>query len=366
MEKKKKQKLYQVIADGPEQGQVKTLRDLVSEDGITYLRFTDGTKCNIAFVGKLNDGKAYDSGMYVSEVYDTKNIWSFNKKVEGPDNRQLFSEREGQWFTGADPYHKDNKVKTIIEATPPRRVISEEEIKTSKEKLRELGFDENTPGFMNSTGIVIEDQQQLGALHQSAGVHGVGYEGGVKGLRPIGIEEGTTINLDSDIVMPPTPKDMAKYQRANEIYIPEDLNESMSPEAVETNPDEAAMKVLEAAAGSQPQIPQSHPAPSINSTPVEEVPTNIVEETEPASDLKKSPIWSIVSKCKKKECQAPLILNLSLPGKSIYNLIKEEYEDDALNDFFDIIISGISTEQIKESLREALRASYEGGQKEAE
>jgi len=362
MKEKRREKLYQVIADGPEQGQLKTLRDLVSEDGVTYLRFTDGTKCNIAFVGKLNDAKAYDAGMYVSEVYDTKNIWTFEQKTEGSDNRQLFSEDAGRWFTGADPYHKDNKTRTIIEATPPRRVISEDEIKSSKEKLRELGFDENTPGFEQSKGIIIEDQQQLGALHQSAGVHGVGYEGGVKGLRPIGIEEGTTINLDSDVVMPPTPKDMAKYQRANEIYIPEDLNESLESPISYEDANAQAQAVIEAATNPQP-VPQQ----TINTAPVEQVPAKVVEETPLEDKLKKSPIWSIVSKCKKKECQAPLILNLSLPGKSIYNLIKEEYEDEALDDFFDIIISGISTEQIKESLKEALRASYERGkEKEAE
>jgi len=355
----KKSKLYQVIADGPEQGQIKTLRDLVSEEGITYLRFTDGTKCNIAFVGKMNDAKAYDAGMYVSEIYDTKNIWTFEKKTEGSDNRQLFSEDAGRWFTGADPYHKDNKTRTIIEATPPRRVVSEEDIKTSKERLRELGFDENTPGFEQSNGIIIEDQQQLGALHQSAGVHGVGYEGGVKGLRPIGIEEGTTINLDSDVVMPPTPKDMAKYQRANEIYIPEDINESFNLQSSE-NTEDQAQQLVEMVT----QTPQPPQQTVINSTPDEQIP---VQEPKKDNPLENSPIWSIVSKCKKKECQAPLILNLSLPGKSIYNLIKEEYEDEALEDFFDIIISGISTEQIKESLKEALRASYEGGkEKEAE
>lgn len=355
---KRKNKLYQVIADGPDQGQIKTLRDLVSEEGITYLRFTDGTKCNIAFVGKMNDAKAYDAGMYVSEIYDTKNIWTFEKKTEGSDNRQLFSEDAGRWFTGADPYHKDNKTRTIIEATPPKRVISEEEIKTSKERLRELGFDEDTPGFEQSNGIIIEDQQQLGALHQSAGVHGVGYEGGVKGLRPIGIEEGTTINLDSDVVMPPTPKDMAKYQRANEIYIPEDLNESFNSQS--ENIEEQAQQLVDTVA----QVPQQAQQPVINSAPVEQAQ---IQEIKVDNPLENSPIWSIVSKCKKKECQAPLILNLSLPGKSIYNLIKEEYEDEALEDFFDIIISGISTEQIKESLKEALRASYEGGkEKEAE
>jgi len=363
MDNKKRKKLYQVIADGPEQGQIKTLRDLISEDGTTYLRFTDGTKCNIAFVGQLNDVKAYDSGMYVSEVYDTKNIWTCEKKIEGSDNRQLFSEDAGQWFTGVDPYHQGHNTKTIIEATPPRRVISEEEIKSSKEKLRELGFDEDTPGFEQSKGIFIEDQQQLGALHQSAGIHGVGYSGGVKGLRPIGIEEGTTINLDSDVVMPPTPKDMAKYQRANEIYIPEDLSETYEEAGKSLN--EAAQQLVDSVNPQQAPVAQQQASPVsetlINSTPVVQPVENKEEDK-----LKSSPIWSIVSKCKKKDCQAPLILNLALPGKSIYNLIKEEYEDEALEDFFDIIISGISTEQIKESFKEALRASYEGPKKEAE
>ena len=353
----KKQKLYQVIADGPEQGQIKALRDLVTEEGITYLRFTDGTKCNVAFVGKLNDSKAYDAGMYVSEIYDKKNVWNFERKTEGSDNRQLFSEEAGKWFTGLDPYHKDNKTKTITVATPPKRVITKDEIKSSKERLRELGFDEDTPGFENSNGIIIEDQQQLAALHQSANVHGVGYEGGVKGLRPIGIEEGTTINLDSDIVMPPTPKDMAKYQRANEIYIPDDLNESVSGITEDENPDSVAQKVIDTATGFGAS---GQSAPSAPAQQEQLINSATVEEPAAKSKLESSPIWSIVSKCKKKECQAPLILNLALPGKSIYNLIKEEYEDDAIEDFFEIIISGISTDQIKESLKEALRASYEG------
>jgi len=351
-----KKKLYQVLADGPDQGQIKELSQLASEEGVTYLVFTDGTRCNIAFVGKLNDSKAYDSGMYVGEVIDRTNIWKFNKKVEGPEDRQLFSEDAGQWFTGADPYHQDNKQRTITEAIPPKRVVSEDEIKTSKEKLRELGFDENTPGFEQSNGLIIDNQEELSRMQAMAQLKGVGYKGGVKGLRPTEIAEGTTLGLDPDFILPPTPKDLAKYQHANEIYIPENLgdviNEASTPAAL----DQAAQDVVSIASEGLPTPGLPPSSASINSAPVEEV----TPSGEKKTSHEGSPVWSIVSKCKKKECQAPLILNLALPGKSIYNLIKDEYEDDVVEEFFDILIDTISTDQIKASLKEALRASYEG------
>ena len=344
----KKTKLYQVLADGPDQGQIKELSKLTTEEGVTYLEFSDGTRCNIAFVGKINDSKAYDSGMYVGEIIDRTNIWQFKRKIEGPEDRQLYSEDAGQWFTGADPYHQDNKQRTITEAIPPKRVVSEEEIKTSKEKLRELGFDENTPGFEQSNGLVIDNQEELTRMQAMAQLKGVGYKGGVKGLRPTEIVEGTTLGLDPDYILPPTPKDLAKYQHANEIYIPENLGDTINESS-----DQAAQEVV-ALATAPAQVPQQQ---VINSAPVEEKPVEAKEEKSPREG---SPVWSIVSKCKKKECQAPLILNLALPGKSIYNLIKDEYEEEAVEEFFDILIDTISTDQIKASLKEALRASYEG------
>jgi hypothetical protein len=41
-------------------------------------------------------------------------------------------------------------------------------------------------------------------------------------------------------------------------------------------------------------------------------------------------------------------------------MIKENFDESCIDDFFNIIISDISTEQIKQSLKNALMASYEG------
>lgn len=348
----KKTKLYQVIGDGPDQGQIKEFDSLVSDDGVTYLKFKDGTRCNISFVGKLNDAKAYDSGMYVAEVYDRKNVWIFKKKVQGPEHRELFSEKAGQWYVGADPYYNNQqKPKTIIEALPPRRVISEEEIKTSQEKLKELGFDENTKGFDKAQGnIIIESQDEMRAMQQTAGVKGAGYNGGVKGLRPIEIIEGTTLGLDSDLIIPPTPKDLEKYTRGNEIYIPDDVSDLLEEKGIDVSnikDDENSTETVKT-----PEIENV----KIN-TPSEE---KVSSMNNKSSSHTSSPIYSIVSKCKKKDIEAPLLLSLHLPGRSIYNLIKDEYDDDSIEEFFDIIIEDISVDEIKTALKAAIRDAYEG------
>jgi hypothetical protein len=87
----------------------------------------------------------------------------------------------------------------------------------------------------------------------------------------------------------------------------------------------------------------------------------VINNTATASDAyKSSPIYNMVVGCKKKSVTAPLMLDLELPGKSMYNMIKENFDESCIDDFFNIIISDISTEQIKQSLKNALMASYEG------
>ena len=70
------------------------------------------------------------------------------------------------------------------------------------------------------------------------------------------------------------------------------------------------------------------------------------------------PIYILIEKCKKKEAQINISVNAALPGKSIYNLIKDEYDEADLGTFFDILIDNLDTQIIKDSIKKALVEAY--------
>lgn len=349
------QKLYQWL-QGENQGKVVSLVGVEAEDNMTFLKFEDGSRCNVEFAAKLNDARAFTDGKFVAEVCDRKNIWSFQDNSLKDDVR-YGTLKSGEVVTGWDPYMHgkdgvENRSRNSIKAIPPRHTVTQKEMQSSSEKLKELGIDPSTPGYEEGIkNLTIPTQANLQSqLMGKGGISnkpGGNYEnvehGNIEGLGK------TTIGLDPTGAKAPSMKDLEQYQRATEIYIPDEYRE---PNNTSSEPKEASVSL---------------------SRKVDKTVETIMAERDEAAEQKKSgvntssPIYSIVSKCKKKDVQAPLILNLKLPGKSIYNLIKEEYEDEAIDEFFDIILNDISIDEIKKSLKSALKASYEPSvQEEAE
>ena len=78
----------------------------------------------------------------------------------------------------------------------------------------------------------------------------------------------------------------------------------------------------------------------------------------PKKKYENDPIYILIEKCKKKEAQINISVNAALPGKSIYNLIKDEYDEADLGTFFDILIDNLDTQIIKDSIKKALVEAY--------
>ena len=346
-----KQKLYQHIADGPNQGKVVKMTGVVADDGMTLLQFDDGTKCNVEFIANMNDPKAYASGKVMAEVYDTKNVWTFEKKAITEEHRIGYT-KEGVAFEGVDPYVRgrygtENKARSSMKAIPPRHVVTSDELNSSAENLKRLGIDPNTPGYeAGMRNMTMPSQQELMAKQMQAQLTVPTSADGRTAYDNVVYEDTpickTNMRLDPVGIKPPSAEDMKDFARGNEIYIPDDIREDRAKteeEATKTKEDDKV---------------------SSSKTSDEPINTTIREERRDETPINtSSPVYSIVSKCKKKEVRAPLMLDLKLPGKAIYSMIKDEFDEEATDEFFDIIISEISIEQIKESLKEALKSSYE-------
>lgn len=359
-----KNKLYQYL-QGENRGKVVELVGIEPEDGATYLKFSDGNRCNVEFAAKLNDARAFTDNKWVAEVCDRTNIWTFEDNSIREEIRYGILKDTGEQVAGWDPYihgrsGTENKSRNSVKALPPRHVVTKEEMQTGAEKLKELGINPNTPGYEEGLrNVTVPTQSSL--LGNTLGQvlrnkEGGNYEDVMFG--EVRDDQGnvigrTTIGLDPTGIKPPSLKDMQHLIRATEIYIPENINESEEENVVDKQeiPSQPAatvtvsQKISETVGG----IMEKH-------TPVVEKQT--IEETNKVNVA--SPIYAIVSKCKKKDVIAPFELNLKLPGKSVYNLIKEDFGEESSEEFFDIILGELDINEIKNCLKESLRQSYEG------
>lgn len=353
-----KQKLYQYL-QGDQQGVVVALKGVESEDNITYLTFDDGRRCNVEFIAGINNPRAFVEGKYMAEVYDRTNIWSFDKKVIKDDVRYGTLKDTGQVVEGWDPYThgKDgnlNKAKTTFTAIPPRHVVTHEEMTAGAEKLKALGIDPNTPGYEEGIkSLTLPSEQSLQTqilgngldFSENGSSAGYSYE---HVTNEVYDDQGnfigkTTMNLDSATVKPPSMKDLAQFKRGTEIYIPDDLRNANNLEEIAPQPQVEIVK-------------KDNITEKVEH--IEEVREQTMTKAPEKPKYSDSPIYSIVSKCKKKNVTVPLMLDIQIPSKSIFNLIQEEYDEESVEDFFNIILSEIKIEDIKNCLRDALYTSY--------
>ena len=366
-------KLYQFL-QGPDRGKVVELVGIEPEEGITFLKFDDGSRCNVEFAAPLNDARAFTDGKWVAEVCDRKNIWSFEDNSIKEEIRYGTLKDTGEVVAGWDPYihgknGNENKAIQAVKAIPPRHVITKEEMRTGAKKLRELGITPDTPGYEEGLKNVTVPTQSslLGNLVGKINIRnkeGGNYEDVMFGN--VVDDQGnvigkTTIGLDPTGAKPPSLKDMEHLIRATEVYIPENLNESALSDSAETEkPSELSVSVSNNITKTVATIiEKKNELAKKQKREAENLDTHQVSQSVPQSDVdKSSPIYAIVSKCKKKDVTAPFELNLKLPGKSVYNLIQDDFGEEAIDEFFDIILSELDVEEIKRCLKESLKQSY--------
>ncbi len=71
------------------------------------------------------------------------------------------------------------------------------------------------------------------------------------------------------------------------------------------------------------------------------------------------PVWIMLEKAKKYDMPVQMELMISLPTKSIYDVIKESFENGG-EKIIEYIINNLDDKNLKDSLRKSLYAAYEG------
>jgi len=97
--------------------------------------------------------------------------------------------------------------------------------------------------------------------------------------------------------------------------------------------------------------------------PIVNVPTNtsvLVNTNSPQvrSVNQNDPVYIMMDKSKKVETEVEMILTISLPSESLYNVAKESFEDGA-EKALEYIIENIDLSKIKEALKAGIKARYE-------
>lgn len=371
-----KQRYFQWLV-GERQGQVMALHHTEQESGIGYLVFSDGTRCNIALVAPLNDPNAFKQHKFMAEVYDTVNIWRFEQKRIQNDGK-LCADDDGVEHEGWDPYHDKqmnggNRPYTRIEVIPPRKTVTDAMEAMSYGRT---GFIQGLMGMGESETSTMQNELRYRAE----------------------ILKGKEF-LDKPTVGLPTGDDMKKFGSEAGVYVPDDIFQNTG---ASLNENHLGVDIPEA------QIPLVAQSPMATTPAVQAVLTDTpeqdgqynneklyldltedgfkqitdimakqkftyqdkdyeIENEELLAFLEKrekdnvpsdSPALSIVKNCKKKDSKVSLELDLKIPGKNIFKIIDEEYNENVLSDFFKLVMKDIDTEVIRDALKESLITSY--------
>ena len=300
-------------------GSVVQLTGIEEDDDMILFHFSDGSKCNVEFIGALNDTKAFENNMVMAEISDPKNVWTFTEKIIVPKTKRAI-DQDGQEWEIPDPYYDpkgekgpQKEVKKVV-GIPPRAV--------SRTKLEKFGISlgEQEPVVAVSEPKILNAQE---AIIEAKMVHE---------------NEQNALPLDNTI-------------RGEHAVI--------RPSYLELNPIVGGTWTVDVEKIKEIQITNGSKNVLVNTSEVFE---RFSEDNKPIEDTKKKyendPIYILVEKCKKKEAQINISVNAALPGKSIYNLIKDEYDEEDLSTFFDILIDNLDTQIIKDSIKKALVEAY--------
>lgn len=304
-------------------GSVVQLVGIEEDDDMILFHFSDGSKCNVEFIGALNDTKAFDNNMVMAEISDPKNIWTFTEKVIVPKTKRAI-DRDGQEWEIPDPYYDpkgdkgpQKEVKKIV-GIPPRAV--------NRTKLEKFGISLGEP-----------EQESV-----------------------IAVSEPKILNAQEAIIeAKKSPKNEQNALPLNNTIAGESEHAVIRPSYLELNPIVGGTWTVDAEKIKEIQIVKGDKNVLIDTLKALEIfseGNKVVEN--PKKKYENDPIYILIEKCKKKEAQINISVNAALPGKSIYNLIKDEYDEADLGTFFDILIDNLDTQIIKDSIKKALIEAY--------
>lgn len=359
-----KKDFYFQFLDSQKLGKVVKLDHIVHEKSIInpdpmfddiYFIFSDKSKCNINVISEMNDYSAYSSGKYyMARILNEQNIWQFDKKEPVTFEHRELINKEGEVVSTLDPdedfirKHNNSNNKKII-AIPPKLVINKNNLVEIQKAKQILGAKFNSS--INVSNI---------NLFQDKGYDNV-------------LQAPNNDFLDKNAISTGSPEDIKKFENSNTILpdglilIEREILKNAEIENYLKNADNDETEIKTVSDVNNPEETTlnenktASPEPSEKSTVHQD--NDVPEEDKFSLPVNNdSPIIGIISKCKKVEIDAPLILNLNIPSKSIYNFVKENFDEKYIDDFFNIIINDISIDEIKKALRKALENSYESAE----
>lgn len=305
-------------------GSVVQLTGIEEDDDMILFHFSDGSKCNVEFIGALNDTKAFENNMVMAEISDPKNVWTFTEKVIVPKTKRAI-DKEGREWEIPDPYYDpkgdkgpQQEVKKLV-GIPPRAV--------NRTKLEKFGISLGEP-----------EQEPV-----------------------VAVAEPKILNAQEAAIEEKIGK-MVHENKKNALPLNNTIGGEQAvirPSYIELNPIVGGTWTIDAGKIEKIQIVNGDKNVLVNTSEVFE---RFSEGNKPIENPKKKyendPIFILIEKCKKKEAQINISVNAALPGKSIYNLIKDEYDEEDLSTFFDILIDNLDTQIIKDSIKKALVEAY--------
>lgn len=276
-------------------GQVTTLERVEEDDDMTLFHFADGTKCNVEFCAPADDQTAFKNGMVMAAISSPDNQWRFEEKVIQHKSKEGVT-KDGEHVIIQDPY-LDPKGEKGPQGEV-KKMVGIPPAKISRVKLDQFG---------------------LGQIEKT------------KSAKPQ-IEQ-------------PAPQ-------------PEAPAESKPSEAeffkIAKVPSKLLIDVRD--------IPTVYVTDG-NATLSVDLAKQLCPTEGPVSEEHKysstDPIYILIDKCKKKECLFSLDIKAMFPGKSLYNLIKDDYGEENLEKFFDIVVSSLDLEEVKATIKSALKDEYE-------
>lgn len=110
----KENRYFQFLA-GERQGEVVLFDRVEEEDGVVFVCFKDGSRCNEEFILPLDDRKW--SSQLMAEVEDHKNVWRFKEEWVGREEERWETNAEGEKVC-VQPFVEGRKKVTPI---PPKK-----------------------------------------------------------------------------------------------------------------------------------------------------------------------------------------------------------------------------------------------------
>jgi len=112
------------------------------------------------------------------------------------------------------------------------------------------------------------------------------------------------------------------------------------------------------------QIVESKFGTIINPPPPPPLPPSVITEVDLKTINSNDPVWITMNKAKKIDTEVNMTLTISLPSKSLFDVVKESF-DDGNKKGLEYIIENIDLSDIKEALKKGINAMYNPNQEEA-